>query len=162
MSESPDQPAAPARSRRGVPPALAAVVALLVGAGGAAGGLYLAGWREVPEQSYNVMVILKQEATPEQKAAVKAVLEKLPTPTGLHLATRAEAYAEAKQAYAGVDSDAVDALTEESMPESYRVTTSSRDFDCAPLKPLTSLQGISKLSIVRPNTADSPGAQIIC
>jgi hypothetical protein len=161
ISETPAPPAAvtpaPRRSRGWVLPAL---LALVVGAGGAFAGLYLAGWRSQPERDYSVLVIFKQEATPQQKDDTRAVLEKLPHHGDVHLVTKAEAFAQAKQAYA--NTTVLADLTEQNMPESYRTTTTGRDFDCAPLKPLADNTGVSKLQIVTAHTGSSPGAQIIC
>ncbi|WIM94560.1 permease-like cell division protein FtsX [Actinoplanes oblitus] len=143
-----------------------ALIALVVGAGATFGGLWLAGWRPAGDQpaaerEYSVLVVLKQDATPEQKDAVKATLTGLPGRDGdARLVSKAEAYAEAQKAYQGTDM--LKDITEAKMPESFRVVSKSVSFSCTPLKPLADNKGVSKLSVVVRATEDQPGATINC
>jgi hypothetical protein len=156
-----DEPAAKPKSRR-LSPVIAVVAALLVGAGAAAGGLYQSGWRRIPEEKYTMVVILKDDTGQPQKDQIKKVLETLPGRSEIRLVGRAEAFAEAKTAYAS-NPEALAGLKEENMPESFRLTVVERGFDCTPLKPLGGNPAISKMSVVKPYGSESdPGADILC
>ncbi|GAA4589038.1 hypothetical protein BJY16_008764 [Actinoplanes octamycinicus] len=148
---------APQPSRGWVLPAL---LALVVGAGATFGGLWLAGWRQAPEHQYNLLVVLKLDATPQQKDAAKATLTDLPgRSSDVVLVSKAESYANAQKTYAGTEE--LKKLTEATTPESFKVSSVGTTFSCSPLLPLAD-QGVSSLSIVQLETADEPGAKITC
>ncbi|BCY13498.1 permease-like cell division protein FtsX [Actinoplanes sp. L3-i22] len=156
-----EKPAPKPKSRR-LSLVVAVVVALLVGAGVAAGGLYQSGWRRIPEEKYTMVVILKDGTTQPQKDAIQKVLETLPGHSAVRLVGKADAFAEAKVAYAS-NPEALAGLKEENMPESFRLTVVERSFDCTPLKPLGGNPVISKMSVVKPyGSASDPGADILC
>jgi FtsX extracellular domain len=155
-----DAPTATGR-RRGAP-VVTALVALLVGAAAAFGGLYLAGWRQVPEEKYTMVVILKDGTSQQQKDEIQKVLETLPGHSAVRLVGKAEAFAEAQKAYASKP-DALAGLKEENMPESFRLTAVQRGFDCTALKPLGGNAAISKMSVVKPYGSETdPGADVLC
>ncbi|WP_436528154.1 permease-like cell division protein FtsX [Actinoplanes sp. HUAS TT8] len=152
----------PTRKRRGPPVAVVALVALLVGAGATFGGLWFAGWRQVPEEKYTMVVILKDGTSQQQKDEIQKVLETLPQHSAVRLVGKAEAFAEAQKAYAS-QPEALAGLKEESMPESFRLSVVERDFDCTPLKPLGGNTAITKMSVVKPYVNESnPGADVLC
>ncbi|GAA2904233.1 hypothetical protein Acy02nite_85640 [Actinoplanes cyaneus] len=155
-----DAPTATGR-RRGAP-VVTALVALLVGAAAAFGGLYLAGWRQVPEEKYTMVVILKDGTSQQQKDEIQKVLETLPGHSAVRLVGKAEAFAEAQKAYASKP-DALAGLKEENMPESFRLTAVQRGFDCTALKPLGGNAAITKMSVVKPYGSETdPGADVLC
>ncbi|WP_155123689.1 MULTISPECIES: permease-like cell division protein FtsX [unclassified Actinoplanes] len=149
--------------KRGPGRLLPALIALVVGAGATFGGLYLAGWRAQPQREFNVSVFLKETATQQQKDAVQAALKKLPTKGDVHLQNRAEAYAEMKDTYARAGQPLPDYVTEQNLPESYRVATTGREFDCAPVTPLKENTGVNRVLVVMTALSkDKPGAEIGC
>ncbi|MFI1996582.1 permease-like cell division protein FtsX [Actinoplanes sp. NPDC020271] len=153
--------ATPAKQRRGVP-VLTALVALAVGAAATFGGLYFTGWRQIPEEKYTMVVILKDGTTQQQKDDIQKVLETLPGHSAVRLVGKAEAFAEAQKAYASKP-DALAGLKEDSMPESFRLSAVQRGFDCTALKPLGGNTAISKMSVVKPYSSESnPGADVLC
>ncbi len=165
----PDETAVPSRQPqrlkrkrgRGVP-VVTALVALLVGAGATFGGLHLAGWRQVHEEKYTMVVILKDGTSQQQKDEIQKVLETLPGRSAVRLVGAAEAYAEAQKAYAS-NPEALAGLKVENMPESFRLSAVQRGFDCTPLKPLGGNPAITKMSVVKPYSSESdPGADVLC
>ena len=149
--------------QRGPSRVLPAAIALVVGALATFGGLYLAGWRAQPQREFNVSVFLKENATQEQKETVQAALKKLPIKGDVHLQSRAEAYAEMKDTYARAGQPLPDYVTEGNLPESYRVTSTGREFDCAPITPLKENTGVNRVLVVMTAAGEGkPGAEIGC
>ncbi|GIF04714.1 permease-like cell division protein FtsX [Actinoplanes siamensis] len=161
-TDATDATATPEKRRGWGLPLVIALVALLAGAGAAAGGLYLNGWRQVPEAKYTMVVILKDGTSQQQKDEIQKVLEKLPGHSPIRMVSKAEAFAEAKTAYAA-NQEVLAGLEEDNMPESFRLSVVDRQFDCTPLKPLGGNAAISKMSVVKPYASESdPGAGILC
>ncbi|MGK5739295.1 permease-like cell division protein FtsX [Micromonospora sp. URMC 103] len=155
----PGAPESPApRRRRWIPLVLVGVVAMLVGAG-AATAVTLAVTRSEPHE-YAVNVYLEQDATPEQKAAIGSALDVL-KPVERRFETREQAWAHYKELFKD-HPEALAAGSLDAMPESFRLRTRSRTFDCALLAPVRDLPSVDKIQVLQMPRADEAGAEVAC
>ncbi|MEU7800325.1 permease-like cell division protein FtsX [Micromonospora arborensis] len=133
---------------------VAAIVGALV-----ATAVTLAVTRTQPHE-YVVSVFLQQDATDEQKAAVESALDAL-EPVERKFESREQAW----ENYRKLFKDRPDLLAAgslEAMPESFRVTTKSRVFDCALLVDVRDLAVVDKIQVIQRPTEDEAGAEIAC
>ncbi|MBM7489309.1 cell division transport system permease protein [Micromonospora luteifusca] len=158
-SESPAAPAPPA-SRKGpwIPLVLVGGVAAIVGAL-VATAVTLAVTRTQPHE-YVVSVFLQQDATDEQNAAVESALDAL-EPVERKFESREQAWENYRKLFKDRP-DLLAAGTLEAMPESFRVTTKSRVFDCALLVDVRDLAVVDKIQVIQRPTKDEAGAEIAC
>lgn len=150
-----------ARHERWIVPVAAAAVALAVGASGTLGGLLIAGWRPRVDRVYSVSVFLKTAVTPAQQADVQAELGKLDTVDGVHLETRAEAFANMQKLFKDQPGQMPD-IKAADMPESFKATTKGHTFDCTVVAAVKKMPGVQETIVNTPPVKDLPAASIAC
>ncbi|MET7670447.1 permease-like cell division protein FtsX [Micromonospora luteifusca] len=133
-------------------------VAAIVGAL-AATAVTLAVTRTQPHE-YAVSVFLEEDATPEQKAAVESALDAL-DPVERKFESREQAWENYRKLFKDRP-DLLSAGSLEAMPESFRLKTKSRMFDCAPLVRVRELAAVDKIQVIQRPTEDEAGAEIAC
>jgi cell division protein FtsX len=134
--------------------AAVAVVAGLAGAGaGAAATLLIA--NDAPRDRY-VLTVLLDDATADQKAAVKSALSDRYPADSVAFEGREQTGQRLRDQFA----DEL-GLTEESSEaaESFRVVAST--FDCDTLKPIEDMPGVGFFTLVEPATDDQPKALLL-
>lgn len=137
-----------------------AAVSMLLGVAVGGGTLYLTGWRYQPDRAFSVIVFLKEGTTAEQKAAIQATLEKMPSRNGVHLETKAEAYAHYKELFKGETLS--EYITPDTLPESFRLSIVAKEFDCKPVFELRKLPGIGQIIVGTAVTKKHPGGSVVC
>jgi cell division protein FtsX len=136
-----------------------AVVALLVGALGASAVFLLAGRGE--ENRYAVTVFLTEDAGAGQRAPIEAALSGLHPVGDIGFETREQAWQRFKETFKDKP-DLISTASADAMPESFRLTTESSEFDCAQLAPVRRLPGIDSIQVVQRPTKGHAGAVIGC
>ncbi|NJC71249.1 hypothetical protein HC031_16235 [Planosporangium thailandense] len=114
-----------------------------------------------PKHQYNVTVFVADDITPEQKTAVKAALPALHPVNGVQFEDRAQAWKRFQQLF----KDAPDLLASsraEYMPESFRLETTGREFDCAALARVRRLPGVKEVQVVQRPVKGHTGAVVAC
>ena len=153
---STDQPSRRAPMLFGV-----AAGALVAGALASTTALLVAGYRYAPERRFEVTVTLQDEATDEQKSAIRAELAELPAGDEVRFETREQALARYRKSWED-DPERVAGVQVESMSEAFHVTATGRDFDCSPIPGIRELAGVERTWVVlRPN-GSRPGAELAC
>lgn len=150
--------APPTRPRRGLL-LLVAVVAMLVGAV-AATTVVLVVVRSNQHQ-YAVNVFLSNEATAEQKAAIESALHGLDPVDGVRLEGREQAWQHFQEMFKDRP-DMVAQVSADAMPESFRLTTEGREFDCTRLAPIRGLPGVEEIQVIQRPTGKKAGAVVGC
>lgn len=138
---------------------MVAAVALLAGVAISSTVMLLSGWRYVPERTFELTVELADDATEEQKVAVRSELDGLPGE--IVFETREQALTRFRERWKD-DPERVAGVQVESMSASFRHTSTARNFDCAPIPRLRELPGVERLWVVMQPTASRPGAEIGC
>ncbi|MBB5476040.1 permease-like cell division protein FtsX [Micromonospora parathelypteridis] len=151
------EPPAP-RKRQWIPLVIVGGVAAIVGAL-AATAVTLAVTRPQPHE-YAVNVFLERDATPEQKAAVESALDAL-EPVERKFESREQAWENYRKLFKDRP-DLLEAGSLEAMPESFRLRTKGRVFDCAVLVPVRDLAGVDEIQVLKRPTEDEAGAEIAC
>jgi cell division protein FtsX len=159
-SPPPAPSAPPARRRRRIVLVTAAVVVVLVGAIAVAAIVTFGRDRE-PRHRYEVTVFLEADVTAEQKAAVEPALRALHPVDGVRFESREQAWARFRERFKDKP-DLVASTKAESMPQSFRLATTGRVFDCAALAPVRQLPGVNQIVVVQVPAKDSPGATVEC
>jgi cell division protein FtsX len=141
---------------------LVGAAALLVGAAGASAAFLLLDPDERPVNRYDVAVYLEQDATTEQKEAIRAALTDLRRVDGLRFQTREQAWERFKEEYKD-SPDILNASPPDEMQDSFLFSTTGKEFDCeAIVAPVRDLPGVDTVTAGLPVTGSRPGAQIIC
>lgn len=149
------EPARPAAPRRLRPVHLAlSAVSVLVGASVAVAVLFLAGWRDVPVNRYEIRVFFTDTTTADQKEAARLLLDRIPSEAGARLRSKAEAFQDAKKLYTDNGDPLPESLTPEAVPESLSLTTTGRDFDCASVAPVRAASGVESVRIAEVDGTD--------
>jgi cell division protein FtsX len=152
--------APPPRRRRWIALVVVGVAALLVGAGIATVTVLSVATR--PEQHrYAVAVFLTHDATSSQKDAIRTALKALHPVDGIRFETREQAYQRFKEQFKD-DPNLVNGTRPDSLPESYRLTTSGTNFDCSAFTKIRHLPGVDDATVVQTATHAHPGAVIQC
>jgi cell division protein FtsX len=111
---------------------------------------------------YEVAVYLEQDATTDQKEAIRAVLTDLRSVDELRYQTREQAWERFKEQYKD-SPDILNASRPDQMQNSFLFSTTGKTFDCAAIvAPVRDLPGVDAVTAGLPVTGDRPGAQIIC
>jgi cell division protein FtsX len=160
VPEPPEPPEPPSRRRRWVPLVVVGAVALLVGAVTATVTV-LAVDGGPPRHRYDVSVFLTHDATAAQKSAIRTRLGALHPVDGIRFEDRQQAYATFKQMFKD-SPDLVNSTNPDTLPESFRLTTSSTEFDCPTLTKVRHLPGVDKTVVVQPAVHGHPGAEVKC
>lgn len=153
-------PEAPARRRRWLPLVVVGVVALLVGAVAATVTVLALGGGPA-QHRYSVAVFLTHDATPQQKDAIRTKLGTLHPVDGIRFESRQQAYARFKEMFKDKP-DLVNGTDPDSLPESFRLTTSGTEFDCAAFTKVRHLPGVDNTVVVQPAVHGHPGAEVAC
>lgn len=159
--EDPPAGAPPARGRRWMVLVVVAAIALLVGAAATAAVFVVSDRFGQPRHEYRVAVFLDHDITAGQKAAVEAALGRLPAVNAITFESREQAWAKFQEAFKG-QPDLVAKAKPEDMPESFRLTTTGAEFDCAALAPVRALPGVDMINVVRPAKDGDPGVVVDC
>ncbi len=160
LSEEPLGGAPPARRRRWVALVVVGVAALLVGAAIATVTVLAVG--AGPEQHrYDVSVFLAHDTTTPQKGTIRTALDTLHPVDGIRFEDRQAAYAKFKEMFKDRP-DLVNSTQPDSLPESFRLTTSGTEFDCPALNEIRHLPGVDNVVVVQPAVHGHPGAEVKC
>jgi cell division protein FtsX len=138
--------------------AMVGLMAVVAGAAFAAG--YLVG--RPGSDRYSVTVYLDLDTTDDQRQAVKAAMEDLRPVDGVRFQTRAEAWEHFQDTYQQRAPEIVDGSSPDSLPESFRLVTVRRAFQCSAVAPVRALPGVDQISIVQVPTKTQPGATVGC
>ncbi|MGN9909755.1 permease-like cell division protein FtsX [Phytohabitans sp. LJ34] len=106
----------------------------------------------VAAQPVQVVVLLRQDATAEQKQAIEAALRDEPGASGLRFMSAAQAFAELKRVYHGRP----DTPRPETVPASYRLTLANQAAAEVAASRLRGLPGVEDVEIA-PTPTPSPG-----
>jgi cell division protein FtsX len=149
------------RRRRTILWILASAVALILVSGAAFGAGYLVG-RPAKEQ-YTISVFMKKDATQADKDGVRAALEALDPVDGVRFETKEEAVANAQRTFRD-NPEALEYMTAENLPESFRATITRRDLTCAEIRPIPKLSGVDTFLVGRPmpKSGDRPAMKVEC
>ncbi|WP_430779749.1 permease-like cell division protein FtsX [Actinoplanes sp. G11-F43] len=135
--------------------------ALLLGSVASTSAMLFSGWRYTPEREFTVSVLLDPDAETAQRDAVHRALDGLPARDGVRLETREEAYAKFREQVAN-DPDQLAGVDPASMPESLRLTTVGRGFDCGPISAIRKMSGVARVWVVMKPQAGRWGAEVGC
>lgn len=135
--------------------------ALLLGAVASTGVLILSGWRYQPEREFAVTVFMERDATEQQKSAVRAVLDRIPSDNGVEVESKEEAFARFQELYRDRP-DFTESVEAKDMPESFKVTSRARSFDCVQVRPLTNLGGVDEYNVIMTPTKARTGSRLGC
>jgi len=139
-----DLAARPAR-RRWLPIVAIALVAAVIGAGATVG--VLAGTGRLSRTSqYSVSVYLKHDVTADQKAAIEAALSAFHPSGTVTFESRAEAWKKFQEMTANLPTGP-STVTADAMPESFRLATKGRWFDCDGVRAVRSLPGVDEIAV---------------
>jgi cell division protein FtsX len=142
-------------------PVVVAAIALLVGAGATAAVFLVSDRFDQPRHEYRVTVFLAHDITAEHKAAVRSALAGLHPVDGIAFESREQAWAKFREMFKDRP-DLVNSTKLEYLPESFHLTTTGAEFDCAALAPVRALPGVEDVTVVRTPTEGRPGAVIGC
>ncbi|MBE1488152.1 permease-like cell division protein FtsX [Plantactinospora soyae] len=160
----PPPPATPGRSvpaRHWAVLAGVAAVAMLVGAAIATTVLLVVVQVGQAQHRYEVGVLLDLDATAEQKDVIKSALTALRPVDGIRLQSREETWERFKEQFKD-QPDLVNAARPESMPESFRLRSTGKTFDCEALTPVRRLPGVDEITVLQLPADGRPGAVIDC
>ncbi|WP_229075385.1 permease-like cell division protein FtsX [Actinoplanes sp. DH11] len=150
-------------SRRLLTVVAMAAAALFIGAATSITVMLLAGWRYVPERTFELTVELEPAATEAQKSAIRSELESASADVSgeVRFETREEALARFREQWKD-DPERVAGVQVESMSESFRWTAEAREFDCTPVPAIRQMSGVDRLWVVGNATAGRPAVEIGC
>ncbi len=110
---------------------------------------------------YNVAVVLKHDVTAEQKAAIESAAHALHPVDGIRFETREQAWQNYKEIFKD-QPDMVAQVSPDALPESFRLTTQAKEFDCAPVGAIRELPGVEQVTVVQQSTNGHAGAPVRC
>ncbi|MCW3820595.1 permease-like cell division protein FtsX [Micromonospora sp. DR5-3] len=152
-------PESPTPRRRWVLVLVVAAVAMLVGAAAATTVFLVVGRGD--QHQYTVNVFLTHDVTAEQKAAIEAALAGLEPVEGIRFESREQAWQHFKEMVEDRP-DLVGQVSADALPESYRLTTEGREFDCGRLVPIRGLPGVDEIQVIQRPTEGRAGAVVSC
>ncbi|MFC6017049.1 permease-like cell division protein FtsX [Plantactinospora solaniradicis] len=141
--------------------AAVAAAAMLVGAAIATTVLLVVVQVGQPEQRYEVGVILDLDVTAEQKSTIEAALAALRPVDGIRLQSREETWEKFKEQYKD-QPDLLNSAQPGSMPESFRLRSTGKTFDCGALAPVRKLSGVDEITVFQLPADGRPGAIVDC
>lgn len=151
------EPSAP-RRRRGLLLVVAAAAMLVAALAATAVVLVV---NRGDQHQYAVNVFLTQDVTAEQKAAIESALHALQPVEAIRFETREQAWQHFKEMFR--DSPGViEQASADAMPESFRLTTKGREFDCTRLTPIRRLSGVNEIQVLQQPVKGKPGATVGC
>lgn len=124
------------------------VVSMLLGAAAATGVLLVTGLPTQPVHRYVVNIYLEAETTADQKAAIEAALPAFNPSGDVHFEDQAEAWRKFQVALKSRP-DLLRSSTKEDMPESFRLETKGRVFDCAGYTKVRHMPGVDKIQVLQ-------------
>lgn len=136
------------------------VAALLVGAAIATVTVLAVG-DGTKQHRYDVTMFLGNDTTTPQKDAIRTALNQLHPVDGIRFEDREQAYARFKEMFKDRP-DLVNSIKPESLPESFRLTTSGTEFDCPALNTIRRLPGVDDVVVVQPAVQGHPGVEVRC
>ncbi|WP_200210672.1 permease-like cell division protein FtsX [Micromonospora coerulea] len=136
-----------------------AAVAMLVGALAATTVVLVIGRGD--QHQYAVNVFLNKDVTAEQKAAIESALDALEPVESIRFESREQAWQHFKEMFKD-SPDMIAQASADAMPESFRLTTKGREFDCARLVPIRRLPGVDEIQVIQRPTKGKPGAAVGC
>lgn len=150
----------PASGRHWLQLLAVAAGALVLGSVASTGAMLFAGWRYTPEREYSVAVHLYPDADAQQRAAVESMLGRLPSEDGVRVETRQQAYEKLRAR--STDPAQLEGVEPDTMPESLHLTTVGRDFDCAPIPRIRTMDGVDRIRVIMRPEPGRPGAELGC
>jgi cell division protein FtsX len=151
----------PTGRRRWTVLVMVAAMAMLVGAGVTAAVFVVSDRFGQPRHEFRVTVFLDRDITADQKAAVESALSGLHPVNGVIFESREQAWARFQELFKDRP-ELINSAKPEHLPESFRLTTAGREFDCPALARVRELPGVDQISVVRPAKDGQPGAVIEC
>jgi cell division transport system permease protein len=139
---------------------LVAVVALLVGAGAATGVWFVTRPPDVPVHQFTVTILLENDATPEQKAAIEAALPAFKAKGAITFTNRDEAWREMQEMMKDRP-DFLESTGKDAMPESFNLETEGRLFDCTGYTTVRHMAGVDEIQVVQ-HLVNDYAAKITC
>jgi cell division protein FtsX len=166
--EAPAQPGPPssppdrsARRPRVVLMVVVAVAAMLFGAGTATAAILLLGRDDQPRHRYDVSVFLDHDITAEQRDALEPALAALRPVDGIRFESQEQAYQNFRELFRD-QPELIESIEPDTLPESFRLTTTGEVFDCAALRSVRELPGVAEITVVQLPVGDRPGAAVHC
>jgi len=157
--ELPTDPPAVRQGRSWVRLCLAVAAGLLIGAVAATAVVLVV--NRPPENEYAVTVFLMVNASAEQKAAIESALHGLHPVDGIQFEDHAQAYQHFKELFKD-HPDFIARTSANALPESYRLRTRGRVFDCAAVAPVRHLLGVDEIHVIQEPVGGHPGAAVAC
>ncbi|BEL07396.1 hypothetical protein Q0Z83_055870 [Actinoplanes sichuanensis] len=142
----------PAPSRSWRLPALIAGLSMLAGSALTVAVLLLGGWRHVPVQRFDMTVVLKKEATAQQRDALGAALRAAFPGEALRVRTKEEIFEAFRTWMVGETGELPASETADAMQEQLIISTSGRSLDCDALKGISDDTAVDRLDITRTDT----------
>ncbi|GAA2881623.1 hypothetical protein Acy02nite_16450 [Actinoplanes cyaneus] len=136
------------------------VASMLIGAGAATGAFLFAGLPGQPVHHYSVNIYLKSDATADQKAAVEAALPAFEPVGEVQFENRDQAWARFQELFKDRP-EYLEGARKESLPESFKLETKGRLFDCAGYTKVRHLPGVDKIQVIQ-NRVNDYVAAITC
>lgn len=140
---------------------MVAVTALLVGSGATAAVLLMTDRFGQSRHEYRVTVFLDNDITAEQKAEVRSTMARMRPVDGIGFETREQAWEKFRETFKD-QPELINSAKPEALPESFHLTTTGAEFDCAAMALVRDLPGVEKVTVVQPATDGRPGAVITC
>ncbi|WP_245724961.1 permease-like cell division protein FtsX [Micromonospora citrea] len=113
------------------------------------------------QHQYAVNVFLSNDATAEQKAAIESALHGLDPVEGIRFEGREQAWQQFRETFKDRP-DMIAQVSADAMPESFRLTTEGREFDCTRLAPIRHLPGVDEIQVIQRPTDKKAGAVVGC
>ncbi|HEX5594691.1 MAG TPA: permease-like cell division protein FtsX [Micromonosporaceae bacterium] len=134
-----------------------AAVAMVVGALAASTVFLVVGH----QHHYAVYVYLHEDVTTEQKGAIESALDALQPVGGIRFESGEQAFQRLRELFQD-SPDMIRRFSADALPESFRLTTKSREFDCARLVPIWRLPGVNEIQVVQVPTKGKAPAVVGC
>jgi cell division protein FtsX len=113
------------------------------------------------QHEYAISVFLTRDVTAEQKTAIESALHALQPVEAIKFESREQAWQHFKEMFKD-SPDMIAQASADAMPESFRLTTKGREFDCARLIPIRRLPGVDEIQVIQRPIKGKPGAVVGC
>jgi cell division protein FtsX len=124
------------------------VVSMLLGAGAATGAFLLFVPPGQPEHRFTVIVYLKATVTAAQKTTIQAALPSFKPTGGVAFETRQQAWRKLQDETKNEPS-LLGGMKQENLPESFRLETKGRLFDCTGYTMVRHMPGVDKIQVIQ-------------
>ncbi|SBT47074.1 hypothetical protein GA0070621_2800 [Micromonospora narathiwatensis] len=138
---------------------MVAAAAMLVGALAATAGVLFVNRGD--QHRYAVNVFLTRDVSAEQKTAIESALHDLRPVEAIRFESREQAWQHFKETFKD-SPDLIEQASAAALPESFRLTTEGRDFDCGRLTPIRRLPGVDEIQVIQQPAEGKPGATVGC